>query len=65
MSDVSDHFSMLTKIPDADKPNKRNKMFYRRSKLTSEKWEQFNNKLKTVLRQNLDRKKIINPNSAV
>ena len=64
MSDVSDHFSILTKIPDADKPNERSKMFYRRSKLTSEKWEQFNLELKTILRQNIDRGKIVDPNSA-
>ena len=28
MSDVSDHFSILTKIPDVNKPNERNKVFF-------------------------------------
>ena len=63
MSDVSDHFSILTKIPDVNKPNERNKVFYRRSKLTPEKWQLFNTELKTTLGQNLNRGECLDPNS--
>ena len=63
MSDVSDHFSILTKIPDANKPNERNKVFYRRSKLTPEKWQLFNTELKTTLGENLIRGECHDPNS--
>ena len=53
MSDASDHFSILTKVPDADKPNEKNHIFYRKSRLSSHEWKQFNDKLKSELQQNL------------
>ena len=42
MSDASDHFSILTKVSDAAKPNEKNQIYYRRSKLSSQEWQQFN-----------------------
>ena len=51
MSDASDHFSILTKIPDVDKPNEKNQIFYRKSRLSSYEWKQFNNELKSELQK--------------
>lgn len=53
MSDASDHFSILTKVSDAAKPNEKNQIYYRRSKLSSQEWQQFNDELKSTLRQKL------------
>ena len=53
LSDASDHFSILTKVPDANQPNDKNQFFYRRSKLSSQEWEQFNIELKYILREKL------------
>ena len=67
LSDASDHFSILTKVPDANKPNDKNQFFYRRSKLSSQEWTQFNNELKSILREKfayIKNKKDFNPNIA-
>jgi len=53
MSDVSDHFSILTKIPHINKPNEKNKIYYRRSKLSSNEWMQFNSELKSILNEKI------------
>ena len=53
MSDTSDHFSILTKVPDASKPCEEKKICYRKSKLSSQEWKLFNDELKILLRQNL------------
>ena len=61
MSDASDHFSILTKIPHENKPNEKDKVYYRRSKLSSHQWTQFNSELKSILLEklslNIDTKK--------
>ena len=64
MSDASDHFGILTKIPDVNMPNEKNKIFYRRSKLSSKQWEQLNTELKSVLRQKFGQGITLNPNYA-
>ena len=64
MSDASDYFEILTKIPDADKPNEKSKILYHRSKLSSKQWEQFNTELKTVLSQKFSQETCANRNSA-
>ena len=53
MSDASNHFSILTKVPDVDKPNDKNLFSYRKSRLSSHEWKQFNNELKSELQKKL------------
>ena len=45
-------------------PNEKNKIFYRRSKLSSKQWEQLNIELKSVLQQKFGQGITLNPNSA-
>ena len=53
MSDASDHFSILTKIPHQNKPNEKDKVYYRRSKLSPKEWKQFNSELNSILYEKL------------
>ena len=59
LSDASDHFSIITKIPDAGSFNEKSKLYYRRSKLSSTEWKKFNFELKRML----DGKSFFEPNS--
>ena len=54
LSDASDHFSILTKVPDANSYNEKSKLYYRRSKLSSCEREKFNSELKQILNQKLN-----------
>ena len=49
MSDVSDHFSTLTKIIDIDKSERVKDIFYRKSNLNQREWLEFNNELAKAL----------------
>ena len=51
LSDASDHFGILTKIPEVGSYNEKSKIYYRRSKLSSDEWKQFNLELKQYLNQ--------------
>ena len=53
MSDVSDHFGILTKINKTPKMFHEHPLFFRRSKLTDQEWEQFNKELKLNLDKDL------------
>ena len=65
LSDASDHFSVITKVPDVNSYNEKSKLYYRRSKLSSSEWENFNSELKQILDQKLNCNALISldPNS--
>ena len=48
-SDVSDHFSTLTKIKGISKDNEDTDIFYRKQNLSDEEWELFNAELQNIL----------------
>ena len=62
LSDASDHFSIITKVPDAGSCNEKSKIYYRRSKLNPEKWKKFNLELKQNL-ESLSLSDQVDPNS--
>ena len=53
LSDVSDHFGILTKVSDINKSYVKNDVYYRRSKLNEKEWKQFNLELKQTLDENI------------
>ena len=54
-SDVSDHFSTLTKISGIYSQTKEEDIYYRNSNLSSEQWKRFNSDLMYKLACNLPR----------
>ena len=52
MSDVSDHYSTLTKIGDFSKSNKKTDIYFRKSTLSKKLWDKFNFELGNILNEN-------------
>ena len=61
-SDVSDHYSTLTKVKGLNRKNKHEEIFRRKSKLSENEWTAFNNELNTILSENSALSKEIGPN---
>ena len=52
LSDVSDHYSTLTKIGDFNKSSKKNDIYFRKCNLSKKLWNDFNFELGNILNEN-------------
>ena len=62
-SGVSDHYGTLSKIEGISQENGRRDIYYRKSKLSDEKWEEFNADFQDSVRKNVPFPHLLNANS--
>ena len=60
---VSDHFGTLTKIKGVSKEIDEKDLFFRKTKLSDEKWEEFNLECEKSLKENVPFPHLLNANS--
>ena len=63
LSSVSDHFGTLTKIKGTSKDIDKNDLYFRKTKLSDEKWEKFNLECQNALKENVPFPHLLNANS--
>ena len=63
LSSVSDHFGTLTKIKGVTKEIDRKDLYFRKTKLSDEKWKQFNLEYQNALKGNVPFPHLLNANS--
>ena len=63
LSGVSDHFGTLTKIKGVSKEIDQKDLYYRKTKLSDEKWKQFNLECEKSLKENVPYPHLLNANS--
>ena len=63
LSSVSDHFGTLTKIKGVSKEIDKKDLYFRKTKLSDEKWEQFSLECQNSLKENVPFPHLLNANS--